>query len=113
MSALNLIALAEELLALARASTSRRSGRTIHGGHEHHLRQTVVALAAGAELAEHESPGEATLQVLLGRVVLTAGEVAIEGAAGDYLLIPPVRHRLDALEDAAVLLTVTVATRAG
>ncbi|WP_420114442.1 cupin domain-containing protein [Pseudactinotalea sp.] len=112
MDALDLTAVVEELIVAARASSAQRSGRTIHGGRDHHLRQTVVALAAGGELAEHESPSEATVQVLAGRVTITAGESTWEGRAGDYLIIPPERHRLDALEDSAILLTVTVATRA-
>ncbi|GAB2619561.1 cupin domain-containing protein [Pseudactinotalea suaedae] len=111
MDAFDLTALAHDMIDEARASTARRSGRTIHGGRDHHLRQTMVALAEGGELAEHESPGEATLQVLVGRVVLTGGEVTWESGPGGYLVIPPVRHRLDALEDAAVLLTVAVRTR--
>jgi quercetin dioxygenase-like cupin family protein len=41
-----------------------------------------------------------------GTVRLTAGEQAWEGAAGDYLVIPPHRHDLHAVTDAAVLLTV-------
>ena len=74
------------------------------------MRQTLIALAAGARLHEHESPGEATLQVLTGQVRLTAGEDTWEGGVGDHLVIPPQRHGLEALTDAAVLLT--VATRA-
>jgi len=66
----------------------------------------VVALTKGTSLAEHDSPGEATLQVLSGRVVLTAGDDSWEGRTGDLIVIPPARHRLDALEDATVLLTV-------
>lgn len=37
---------------------------------------------------------------------LHAGDDAWEAGAGDYLLIPPRRHDLEALEDAVVLLTV-------
>lgn len=111
MESIDLTALVEELLAKARASSAQRSAQTVHGGREHHLRQTVVGLAAGGELAEHESPGEATLQVLRGRVTMTAGERTWEGSAGAYVVIPPARHRVDALEDSAILLTVTVATR--
>lgn len=111
MDAIDLTALVEEQIALARASSAHRSGHTIHGGRDHHLRQTVVALAAGGALADHESPGEATLHVLAGRVVLTAGEDTWESGPGGYLVIPPMRHRLDALEDSAVLLTVAVRTR--
>ena len=113
MESQDLTALVAELLEDARGASSMRSGRTIHGGREHHLRQTVLALAAGGELADHESPGEATLQVLAGRVRLSAAEESWEGGPGDYLVIPPHRHRVDALEDAAIMLTVVVATREG
>ena len=98
--------LVDEHLAIARAHDSGRSAVTVHGGREHHLRQTLIALADGRALGEHDSPGEATLQVLRGRVRLHAGDDDWEGGAGDYLLIPPQRHDLAALEDAAVLLTV-------
>jgi quercetin dioxygenase-like cupin family protein len=70
----------------------------------------LIALAADRSLAEHESPGEATLQVLQGTVRLAAGAESWEGGAGDFLVIPPMRHDLTALTDAVVLLT--VATRA-
>lgn len=111
MDALTLTELAEELIAKARASSAQRSGHTIHGGRDHHLRQTVVGIAAGGELAEHESPDEATLQVISGRVTITAGEDTWEGGPGAYVVIPPMRHRLDALEDSAIMLTVAVRTR--
>jgi len=110
MDSMTLPALVEELLAAARSASSGRAARTIYGGHEHALRQTVIALAGGQGLDEHESPGEATLQVLVGRVRLTAGDDAWEGAVGDYALIPPARHSLDAVEDSAVLLTVATGT---
>jgi quercetin dioxygenase-like cupin family protein len=84
----------------------------VYGGHEHALRQTVLALTAGSSLDEHESPGEATVQVLRGRVRLTAGQVAWEGRAGDLLVVPEVRHALQAIEDSAVLLTVSKAAQA-
>ena len=103
----SLTALADEHLAVARATRSGRSAHTIHGGHEHALRQTVIALTAGSGLAEHNSPGEATLQVLRGRVRLTAGD-SVEASAGDLLTIPLQRHSLDALDDSAVLLTVAL-----
>jgi quercetin dioxygenase-like cupin family protein len=107
MQATSLNQLGEEHLALASDHSSGRSAVTVHGGREHHLRQTLIALAGGQALGEHESPGEATLQVLRGRIQLTAGEETWEGSQGDYVLIPPARHDLHALEDAVVLLTVT------
>lgn len=104
----SLTELVAELREQASHSRSGRAAQTVYGGHEHGLRQTVIALAAGHELAEHESPGEATLQVLAGRVRLTAGKDAWEGSSGGFVPIPPARHALAALEDSAVLLTVRV-----
>lgn len=106
MNKVSLAALAREHLAAARAVSSGRSAHTVYGGHEHALRQTVIALTAGSELDEHESPGEATLQVLVGRVRLTNAEAHWEGTVGDHIVVPRSRHALQALEDSAVLLTV-------
>ena len=110
MDGRSLIDLAEEQLERARGSSSGRSAVTIFGGHEHDMRQTVIALAEGRSLSEHESPGEASLQVLRGSVRLSVAEGAWSGETGDYLVIPPTRHDLQATTDAVVLLT--VATRA-
>ncbi len=108
MSATSLTSLADELLAAAVASEHGRAARTVTGGSDHALRQTVMALREGSELAEHTAPGDATLQVLRGRVLLTHGDSAQEGAVGDLLPIPKERHALTALEDAVVVLTVAV-----
>ncbi len=102
----SLTALAREQLKVARQASSGRSAGTVYGGHEHVLRQTLIALAAGRKLDEHESPGEATVHVLLGRVRLSCGEQGWEGSSGDLLIVPTARHSLEALEDSAVLLTV-------
>ena len=106
MDTQSLTTLAEEQLDAARAASSGRSAVTVYGGREHDLRQTLIALAAGHALGEHDSPGEATLQVLSGHVRLHAGDDSWDGRAGDYVLIPPSRHDLEAVTDAAVLLTV-------
>lgn len=102
----SLTALAREQLKLARQASSGRSADTVYGGHEHTLRQTVIALVAGRGLSEHENPGEATVHVLHGRVRLHGNGHGWEGVPGDLLIVPSSRHSLDALEDSVVLLTV-------
>ena len=76
MEGRSLTEVTEQLLTQAEDSHSGRAAQTVYGGHDRVLRQTVIALAAEHALAEHESPGEATLQVLVGRVSLTAGDDA-------------------------------------
>jgi quercetin dioxygenase-like cupin family protein len=102
----SLTALAREKLDKARSTSSGRSATTVYGGHEHVLRQTLVALASGQIMDEHENPGEATLQVLAGRVRLVAGQTSWDGAPGDLLVIPQARHSVEAVDDSVVLLTV-------
>lgn len=106
MNKVSLTALAREHLETARAASSGRSSHTVYGGHEHSLRQTLIALKAGSGLDEHDSPGEATLQVLAGRVRVTNATAGWEGSPGDHIVIPTTRHGLQALEDSVVLLTV-------
>jgi quercetin dioxygenase-like cupin family protein len=98
--------LAERHLANARRASSGRSAQTLHGGHTKTLRQTLIALAGGQRLDEHENPGEATLHVLQGLVRMTAGTQTCDAAAADLLVIPDARHSLEALQDSVVLLTV-------
>jgi quercetin dioxygenase-like cupin family protein len=110
MNTWSLPRLAEQQLATAKDSPHGRSALTVHGGRDHDLRQTLIALAGGAHLQDHESPGEASLQVLQGEVRVTADADTWTGLAGDYLVLPSERHALEAVTDAVVLLT--VATRA-
>ena len=106
MNKVSLTALAREQLEVARGISSGRSAHTVYGGHEHSLRQTLIALTAGTQMDDHESPGEATLQVLVGRVRLTNAQVHWDGTVGDHIVVPQSRHGLQALQDSAVLLTV-------
>src|SRR5437763_12037266 len=106
MEKFSLDAVDRELLKAAARSASGRSSVTVYGGHAKVLRQTVITLCAGTGLDEHESPGEASLQVLRGRITLTAGDVRWDGRDGDFLVIPPARHSVQAHEDSALLLTV-------
>jgi quercetin dioxygenase-like cupin family protein len=109
MSNISLTALSREQLELAKAASSGRSAHTVYGGHEHTLRQTMIALVAGAELGEHASPGEATVHVLHGRVRLVADETSWEGASGHLIVVPDAPHSLEALDDSVILLTVVTA----
>ncbi len=103
---LSLSVIADEQITAARSAPSGRSAQTVYGGRGHALRQTVLALAGGHGLNEHESPGEATLLVLRGRIRLGTSAATVEGVAGDYLSIPQERHNVVALEDSVLLLTV-------
>lgn len=106
MQKMSLEALVRELRAKAAASTRKVASQTVFGGHEKTLRQTLVVLAAGGQLAEHESPGDATVHVLDGRVSLFTATDSWQGRRGDLLIVPDERHGVDAHEDSAFLLTV-------
>ena len=106
MQKTSLSELATRHLAAARDATSGRSAQTVHGGHASTLRQTVIALAAGQQLDEHENPGEATVHVLQGRVRMTAGDDTGEADTGELLVVPDARHSLEAVQDSVILLTV-------
>jgi quercetin dioxygenase-like cupin family protein len=107
----SLDALVREHLEAAHRTPAGRSAHTVVGGHEHVLRQTLVALLSGRELAEHHNPGEATVHVLHGRVRLVAGDDSWSGRRGDLIVVPDRSHSLVADEDAAVLLTVAKVRR--
>ncbi|WP_444826168.1 LuxR family transcriptional regulator [Arthrobacter sp. H41] len=76
----SLTTLARHQLDTARTASSGHSAHTVYGGHEHVLRQTMIALRSGSSLSEHENPGEATVHVLQGRVVLAAADDFWEGS---------------------------------
>ena len=106
MNKISLDAIAREQGKKAAAADSGRSAETVCGGHEKSLRQTVIAMNAGVELAEHENPGGATVLVLSGRVELRSNGVSWAGRSGDLLTVPNDRHSLHALQASVVLLTV-------
>jgi quercetin dioxygenase-like cupin family protein len=98
-------AMARQQLTAARQSPAARAAVTVVGGHDHVLRQTVLAMTAGAALAEHANPGETTLYVLSGRVTLAAGGETWQGRTGDLLVVPSARHTVTAQEDSTLLLS--------
>lgn len=99
-------AIATELLTEARAHDTRRAARTLVTGSVQ--RATLIAMAKNAELAEHDSPAAATLQVVSGQVRLHTGSQNWVLDSGQLIAIPPERHGLSALTDAVVLLTVAL-----
>lgn len=106
MEKFSLDALAREQLRVALDAPAGRSAETIYGGHEHVLRQTLLALRAGETLAEHENPGESTLMVLQGRIELVAPHASWTGRSGDLLVVPQERHEVKAVENSTFLMTV-------
>ena len=100
--------LVEDHLEKAKEAASGRSATTIYGGRERHLRQTLIAIRAGEELDDHADPGEATLQVLQGRVTIQWDSGHIDLDESDYTPIPSVMHSVRAHQDSALLLTVSV-----
>lgn len=111
MKKFSLAAIARSELREAGQASNGRSARTVFGGHEHVLRQTVIALAAGTALQEHENPGEATVLVLSGRIQLSSDGERWEGRSQDLLLLPHGRTQITALEESSVLLSVAKTRR--
>ena len=108
METVALGALGERLLAEARSASNGRSAVTIHCGHTNSLRQTVIGLAAGHVLDEHENTSEITLHMLRGRARVVAGSDHADLVAGDYVVIPVEWDVFEAIEDTVVLLTAAV-----
>lgn len=94
------------LLTAAREHSSRRAAITLVSRPS--LRATLIGLAAGAELAEHDAPPAATLQVITGTVRLHTHSDERILDSGTLAAIPPERHGLIAVTDAVVLLTVAL-----
>jgi quercetin dioxygenase-like cupin family protein len=108
MDKISLKAKVRELAHTASEASSGRAADTVFGGHEKRMRQTVVALREGFQMAEHESPGEATLLVISGRLWLVAGDTKWAGREWDYLVIPNVPHSVEAETDTTFVLTVAI-----
>ncbi|MCW4459086.1 cupin domain-containing protein [Microbacterium sp. MPKO10] len=106
MQKTSLTALARHELEHAQSSSSGRSAKTVFGGREHTLRQTLVALREGVKMGDHESPGDATVYVISGRIELTTADASWTGWKGDLIIVPAETHNVHALEDSVFLLTV-------
>ncbi|HSL71089.1 MAG TPA: cupin domain-containing protein [Longimicrobiales bacterium] len=106
------IDLAEERARTANPEMLARSGRSartlIKTGP---LRLTLISLAAGGEIAEHEADGPITVQPLEGRIRFSVPGAVHELGPGELLsLAPRVRHAVASEEGATILLTVAAPT---
>ncbi len=83
-----------------------RAAKTILSGTV--MRATLIALRGGEEMADHDSPPAATLQVLRGEVTLRSGMRSWRLTEGQLAPVPPERHGVTAHADSVVLLSVAL-----
>ena len=87
-----------------------RLGRTLVK--EGALRLTMTVLAEGAEVSTHHAVSPMTLQVLEGRLRYRVADEEQELAEGEFLFFGPGDAQdIQALEDTALLLTITGAEK--
>lgn len=98
--------LGTSLLDEAGANDNGRAALTLTPSEGGPLKQTVLALRAGHELAEHTAPGPASILLLEGSATLLTGGEETSLSAGVWAPIPREKHSLRADEDAVALLTV-------
>jgi quercetin dioxygenase-like cupin family protein len=98
--------LGAQVLDEARGHGNGRSALTLTPGEGGPLKQTLLGIRAGEELAEHPTPGPASIHVLTGRATLTVDGQEQQLEAGTWAPIPRQRHGLRADDDVVALLTV-------
>lgn len=70
-----------------------------------------IVLHAGKQLAEHQAPGEITVQCVEGVVRFSVNGEPRTLNAGDMLLLEAgTRHALEALDDASLIVTIRLAS---
>lgn len=94
-----------------------RKGPWATDGHGHHaktlvkhddFRVVLVSLDAGARMDAHRAPGSLAVQTLSGHVRIGVGGARVDLPAGGLLSLErEVTHDVEALEDSAVLLTLS------
>ncbi|QDT05026.1 Cupin domain protein [Rubripirellula lacrimiformis] len=66
-----------------------------------------LVMPAGKKIAEHQAPGEITVQCLEGRVKFSVGQACHDLNAGDMLYLETGQpHALEAILDSSVLVTI-------
>ena len=72
-----------------------------------------LVMPAGKKIAEHQAPGEITVQCLEGRIQFTSHGTPQELVAGEMLFLEAaVPHAVEALEDSSVLVTILLPEKA-
>lgn len=72
------------------------------------LRILLNVMQAGSEIKPHQAPGPISVQVIEGRIRFSTDDESVELAKGQMLTLQPhVKHRVEALEEATFLLTVS------
>ncbi len=94
-----------ELKTKAQAAPAGRAARKLAGGPDTTMTQTMVVLRAGAELAEHENPGEATVLILEGALEVGFGGQTLSGGTGMLMIVPDEKHNVVAIADTVFLIT--------
>lgn len=86
---------------------SGRLGRTL--ARSGRLRVVLVALNAGVEVGTHQADSPMTLELIEGRLGFRVDEQNVELATGQVLFFGPGdAHDIRALEESALLLTISV-----
>jgi quercetin dioxygenase-like cupin family protein len=101
---------ADDLLLVAVATRAGRAAKAMTPPGSTPLQQTMVALCAGQRLPEHEPTGPATIQVLRGVVRVTGCDVDELLRAGEWTALPASRAAIDALEEAVILMSISLDT---
>jgi len=93
-----------ELRALEAYKLDGHTARTLV--REPTMRIVLIVMRAGAKIAEHHAQETASIHALAGHIRLQLPQRAVDLQAGHVLVIPPqLRHDVEALDDAAFLIT--------
>jgi quercetin dioxygenase-like cupin family protein len=105
-----LIGINEEISRLqAKLDSSNADREAVSLVKDYGLNLMLMLLKAGAHLHEHRAKGPIAIQVISGRVRITAASAAHELAAGAILALDrDIAHSVEALESSALLLTVAM-----
>lgn len=99
--------LPEQVRSLRSELPENRDRRAITLVKEHGITVVLTVLKQGATLAEHDTPGPATVQVLDGTVEMKVGGETMSLNSGQVIAFDArVPHEVEATGDAAILITV-------